>query len=197
MKKLIAALAMICCGSALADSRPVEMVTQHLEPTGGKILRPKDWHYAEYHRGPTYVWTLTREDTRGDQPYETGVKINTFVGIEKATGKTARQYLLDFVARRKAEAKVIATCEESRHEQFTTICLETEEDRFRVRYSLFWGNDGMDVAVVAIAGTTIEQWSTHVETFDRMSAFEIIDLKRFAKSPETPSPRLIGANSYR
>ena len=44
-----------------------EFVTQVLEPTGGKIMRPKDWFYTESQRGPSYVWTLFREDASRDQ----------------------------------------------------------------------------------------------------------------------------------
>ena len=33
---------------------PTEFVTQVLEPTGGKMLRPKDWFYVESHNGASY-----------------------------------------------------------------------------------------------------------------------------------------------
>jgi hypothetical protein len=39
----------------------------------------------------------------------------------------------------------------------------------------------MDLAVVSIAGTTKELWETYAPIFDRMSAFELIDMKRFEK----------------
>jgi hypothetical protein len=64
---------------------------------------------------------------------------------------------------------------------FTRICLETEEGPYRILYSPFWGSSGMDLAVVSIAGTTKELWETYAPIFDRMSAFELIDMKRFEK----------------
>jgi hypothetical protein len=64
---------------------------QVLEPTGGEILRPRDWFYAEGHRGPTYMWTISREDTAGGRPYTTGVRIQLLTGVRNGTGKTAER----------------------------------------------------------------------------------------------------------
>lgn len=159
----------------------VEFVTQVLEPTGGKILRPKDWFYAEGHRGPAYRWTLSREDTSGNKPYITGVRIQAFVDVKQGTGKTAKQFILDFLATKKNESKIVNYCNESIQGLFTRICLETEEGPYHILYSLFWGNRGTDIAVVSISGTTKELWATYSPTFDKMSAFGLIDLGRFVK----------------
>jgi TonB family protein len=164
------------------ETTPTEFVQQVLEPTGGKIQRPKDWFYAEGHRGPVYMWTLSREDTTGHKPYTTGVRIQTFTGVKDGTGKTARQFVLDFVAAKKKEAtKVIKTCDENDQGLFTRICLETEEGNDHILYSLFWGTNDLDIAVISIAGTTKELWETYSPAFDKMSAFELIDMKRFEK----------------
>lgn len=105
-----------------------------------------------------------------------------FSNIKEGTGKTAKQFILDFVAAKKKEAaKVIKTCKEEDQGLFTRICLETEEGPHHILYSLFWGSSGMNLAVVSIAGTTKELWETYAATFDKMSAFELIDMKRFEK----------------
>jgi TonB family protein len=164
------------------ETAPTEFVTQILEPLGGKISRPKDWFYAEGHHGPRYMWTLSREDTSGGKSYTTGVRIQTFTGIKKAEGKSARQFILDFAAAKKKEAdKVINTCDASNQGLFTRTCLETEEGPYHILYSLFWGSDDLDIAVVTIAGTTKELWETYSPAFDKMGAFELIDMKRFEK----------------
>jgi hypothetical protein len=182
MKALLAAAIFAFTISAFAETPPNEFVTQLLEPTGGKISRPKDWFYREAHRGPVYMWTISREDTSGNRPYTTGVRIQTFVGVKGGTGKTAKQFILDFMAAKKNEAaKVVKTCGEEDQELFTRVCLETEEGPHRILYSLYWGSSGLDVAVVSIAGTTKELWVTYVPTFDKMAAFELIDMKRFEK----------------
>jgi hypothetical protein len=182
MKALLTAVVLAFTVSAFAETPPTEFTTRVLEPTGGKIPRPKDWFYAESHHGPVYMWTLSREDTTGNKPYTTGVRIQTFTGVKDGTGKTARQFVLDFVAAKKKEAsKVIKTCDEKDQGLFTRICLETEEGPDHILYSLFWGTSGMDIAVISIAGTTKELWETYAPTFDKMGAFELIDMKRFEK----------------
>jgi hypothetical protein len=159
---------------------PTEFVTQILEPTGGKILRPKDWFYTQSQHGPVYTWTISREDTSDDRTYTTGVRIQTFMNIKNDTGKTAKQFILDFVAAKKKDAtKIISIRDEQDQGLFTRIGLETEEGPYHILYSLFWLSSGQDLAVVSIAGTTKELWETYAPTFDKMGAFELIDMKRF------------------
>jgi hypothetical protein len=183
MKALIAAALLVYTGSAFAQAAPTEFVTQILEPTGGKILRPKDWFYSEGHHGPVYVWTLSREDTTGSKDYITGVRIQTFIHVKEGTGRTAKEFLLDFAEAKKREVttRVLNSCKEQDQKFFTRMCLETEEGPYHILYSLFWGRDGMDLAVLSIAGTTKELWSTYAPTFEKMSTFELIDMKRFEK----------------
>ncbi len=165
------------------EKEPTEFVTQILEPTGGKIQRPIDWHYTEAHKESVYDWMLTREDTDGGKKsYTTGVRIQTFAGITERTGKSANQFLLDFIASKEKEAaKIIKSCEPEEQGLFTRVCLETEEGPHHILYSLFWGTNDLDIAVVIIAGTTKELWKTYEATFNKMSDFELIDMKRFEK----------------
>lgn len=166
--------------SAPAEAPPTIFVTQVLEPAGGKILRPSDWFYHEHHRGPTYNWTISREEPSDARQYTTGVRIQTIVNVDDGAGRTAKQFILNLVAdRTKKATKVIKTCDEKDQDFFTRICLETEEGPYHVLYSFFWGIGGMDVAVVVIAGTPKELWGTYASTFDKMSDFELIDMSRF------------------
>jgi len=104
------------------------------------------------------------------------------VGIKGATDKAAKQFILDFVeAKKKESIKVIKTCPAKDQGMFMRMCLETEEGPHHILYSLFWGSDDLDVAVVTISGTTKELWNTYSATFDKMSDFELIDMKRFGK----------------
>ncbi len=169
--------------SAFAEPAQTKFVTQILEPTGGKIARPNDWFYAERHRGPVYDWVISREDTKGGGgPYTTGVSIQTFAGVKKTTGKSAKQFILDFFAAKKKEAtKVIDTCDPKEQYLFARVCLETEEGPHHILYSLFWGTNDLDIAVVFIAGTTKELWPTYEATFNKMGEFELIEMKRFEK----------------
>jgi hypothetical protein len=157
---------------------PTEFVTQILEPTGGKMLRPKDWFYTESHNGSSFTWTISREDA-SKAPYTTGVRIQMIAGVKKGTGKTPKKFVLDYVAQKKKEAaKVVNTCGETNQEMFTRVCLETEESRYHILYSLFWNNK-IDWVVVSISGTRKDLWDTYDPTFQKMGRFELIDLKRF------------------
>ena len=181
IKTFVAVVLLALAGSALAQSPPPKFVTQILEPTGGKIPRPEGWFYAERHRGPVYDWMITREDTQGGTaPYTTGVRIQMFSRIKDGTGKSAKQFILDFIAAKKEAAKVIKTCEPKEQDLFTRVCLETEEGPHHILYSLFWGSNDFDYAVIVIAGTTKELWDAYAPVFDQMS-FELIDMKRFEK----------------
>ncbi len=163
-----------------AEVTPTEFVTQVLEPTGGTILRPKDWFYVEGHRGPTYMWTLSREERSVGGPYTTGVRIQAFTGVLGGTGKTPERFIHDFAAARRGQAeRVISTREPQDQGLFTRIGLETEEGPHHILYSLFWGSNGLDIAVVSIAGTTKELWEVYAPVFDRMASFDLIDMSRF------------------
>lgn len=164
-----------------AQTAPPKFVVQILEPTGGKIERPNEWFYAEAHRGPVYMWTFSREDTSGNRPYTTGVRIQAFTGVKDGTGKTAKEFILEFANAKKAEGKTIRSCPEVNEGLFTRICLETEQGPNRILYSMFWGSSGMDIAVISISGTTKDLWQTYSSTFNRMSTFELIDMKRFTE----------------
>lgn len=162
------------------DVVPDGFVLQVLEPTGGKIVRPKDWFYAERHGGPSYTWIISKEDV-DKGPYDTGVRIQTLVGVEKGTGKSHKQFVLDFIAKKKKDAKaVFHECEPKDQGLFTRVCLETEEGPYRILYSAFWAN-GSDIVVVSTAGARLEEWSKYSQVFNRMSNFELIDMKRFEK----------------
>jgi len=79
---------------------PKEFVTQVLEPLGGKIERPKGWHYNERH-GNAYDWTITLEDNGKGGAYTTGVRLQCFTGIEEANGQTAKEFMEEFVKQKK------------------------------------------------------------------------------------------------
>jgi hypothetical protein len=158
---------------------PKGFENQVLEPTGGRIWRPKGWHYAEGHAGPKYMWTISKEAP--EKGYTTGVRIQSFTGLKENTGQTARQFVESFIEQKKKTAdRVIKSCEPKDMEHFVRVCLEVEEGPHHILYSLFWGANDLDIAVVAISGTTKELWGDYQETFDRMSAFELIDMKRFS-----------------
>ncbi|MEM1060190.1 MAG: hypothetical protein AAGK14_13155 [Verrucomicrobiota bacterium] len=163
------------------ETVPAGYVAQILEPTGGRILRPEDWHYQERHRGKRYDWVIAQEDLEANKGrYQTGVRIQCFIDIEENTALTPKQFMLAEYQKVKAKAdRVVRYCEEQEDGIFTRICLETIEGPYHILYSYFWMSSGGDLAVVTIAGAPKEEWDNHRETFDTMQSFELIDMRRF------------------
>lgn len=161
---------------------PMEFVTQELNPTGGEIERPKDWHYKEGHRESTFMWTLAKEN-QDDGTYTTGVRIQMFAGVTKATSLTPKEFVEQFVEKkRKTEGvQVVEMCDPQDEGKFKRICLEIVEGPYHILYSLFWSND-MDMVAITIAGTSKELWHVYAPTFDRMNKFKLIDIKKLEEN---------------
>ena len=153
---------------------------QVMEPTGGKILRPKDWFYYEGHRKGAWMCTITKEDTKGGkEKYETGVRIQVFADVSEQTDESAEVFINQFLAQTRKAAKVVHKhCEPETLGFFERTCLEVTKGDYRILYSLFWNND-IDIAVVSIAGAKVEDWEANSKIFDKMRNFELIDLERF------------------
>lgn len=180
-------LAQVWPGSQIAiaaSEAPAGFVNQELEPTGGHMLRPKDWFYKEDHHGQVFSWIISREDISKGGNYETGVRIDTYVGVQKNEGKDAKQFIADFVASKKKGVKLIKVCLPESQGMFMRQCLELERGPKHILYSLFWGNDNLDIAVVMTAESTKEMWADISPTFDKMNSFELINMARFQKSDD-------------
>ncbi len=163
------------------------MVQQILEPTGGKIMKPKNWFYTESQNSSGYVWTLSKEKVSEKGSYDTGVRIQLLAEVKKGTGKTPEQFILSFYEeKKKSVSSVVTTCPVVNQGLFSVICLETIESvpfaggvkKYHILYSLFWGNN-LDVVVVSVAGTFESEWSKYQPIFNKMRAFEIINMSRF------------------
>lgn len=162
---------------AFAEGPPSKYVMQALSPAEGRIARPESWFYRENHQPWTQMWAISREeitdDNGADIPFTTGVIIQALIAVEASGGKSAKQVVLDYVNGKKQTVKVIRSCKEKVVGQFTYTCLETEEDSRHVLYSLYWGNNGLDVAIFSTALTTKDLWASYATTFEKMSEFEI------------------------
>jgi hypothetical protein len=161
---------------------PKGFVRQELKPTGGNILRPKDWRLVEGHRDHVFMWTISKEDSvKGN--YITGVRIQMLMDIKKNTGKTPQEFIEGFIAgKKKAAGKVVKECDASEQGIFTRVCLEMEEGPNHILYSAFWSSESADIAVISISGTTKELWKEMTATFDTMNTFELLDMKKLEEA---------------
>lgn len=161
---------------------PEGFVLQTLEPLGGSVLRPKEWHYSQSGSKQGVVWTISKEPA---DSYVTGFRIQLIAGVKKATGKTPEAFMNDFFDTKKKQVKVLSEREATTQGGFTRIGLETEEPQpgkkaappFRIIYSCFWNNE-RDMAAITISGTTTDLWEEHQETFDTMAGLTLIDLEK-------------------
>jgi len=173
-------LALILTSWAAENPLPKGFVMQVLEPTGGKIVRPKKWFYAEGHNKNSWMWTISKEDTKGGKDkYETGVRIQTFMGIQKLIDKKPSVFIDEFFQKKKA-GDVHRIIKQQKIGLFQRVGIEVTEGDYRILYSLFWDDD-LDLAVISIAGTHKKNWNDYTKIFDTMAAFELIDMSRFDK----------------
>lgn len=183
LKKLVLLLLFISAESLAAEA----MVQQILEPTGGKIMKPKSWFYSESQNGSGYVWTISKENVSTKGFYDTGVRIQLLADVEKGTGKTPKQFIRDFYEEKKKKVNsVVTSCPAVNQGLFSVMCLETIESvpfaggikEYHILYSLFWGNN-IDIVVISVAGTFESEWNKYQPIFNQMRVFEIIDMSRF------------------
>ena len=170
---------------------PKGWVAQPLEPTGGNVHRPTDWHFTSKQESNAIKWFITKEDfSKG--PYETGVSVQMFLGVEKTTSKSPHQYATDFLAGKQSAAKKVHHfCERGRgHSDFA--CLEVEEGNYRVHYQVSWAT-GMDVLWVITSGAPERLWEQNRETLLAVThGAKLWDAKVFlrnlSKSNQTNQP---------
>jgi len=157
--------------------RTDSFVSQKLAPFTAEVMRPKDWFYHENHRGPSYTWIISKEDTKGGtKRYETGVQIQGFFGIKEHTKKSPEDFVADFLdTRREMEGvSTIQMSEEQTVGPFKLITLATEEGGDRIVQTCYWGDgEEFDVVVVILRGTKVELWDAFRPVFDKLGAFDL------------------------
>ena len=152
-------------------------VSQKLAPFTAEVERPNDWFYHEDHRGPSYTWIISKEDTKGGkQRYETGVQIQAFFGVKESTKKSPEEFVADFLETRRTTEGVttIQISEEQTVGPFKLITLATEEGGDRIVHTCYWGDgEEFDVVAVILRGTKKELWDTHRPVFDKLTVFDL------------------------
>ncbi len=123
-------------------------------------------------------------------PYETGLSIQTFINLAGDSPRPHESIALASFEEQKRKGEVVRECEPEQHGLFNRVCLEQVEtlelvqgapEPYRVVYSYFWGQDDMNVFVVMVFGAPERNWSEVAEIYNVMSAFELIDMNRFAE----------------
>ena len=171
------------CVSAQKLIVMLEHLEQKLEPLGGKIDRPESWQYSEQHTPQSWNWIIA-EHLEISGIYEVGVRIQASYELMKLTGQSAKQIVSSYKERKSKEAdRVLNECPAKEQGLFTRVCIETEEGKYRILYSMFWGTNS-DILVITTMGAPREIYDNYQSVFDRMQLFELIDMSRFTKQDE-------------
>lgn len=159
---------------------PEGYVLQHLDPTDGKIAKPRDWFYASKGTPSGWMWTLSAEDS-SNGVYETGLRIQMLVAVEKTTKRTTEDFAKNFLQQKRNSTKVLSDCPASDQGQFKRQCLEVIENiqrpegvrAYHILYSVFWGKN-LDMVVVNTFGAPEEKWEAVRPVSDVMAHVEVI-----------------------
>jgi hypothetical protein len=145
---------------------PEGYVLQRLEATDGQIAMPKEWHYRSSGTRTGWLYTFSKE--KPDRPYETGLRIQMLMDVEKNTKQTKEEFVNSNIeAKRKAVVEVVRECKEPTDAGFfMRKCFEVVENirigidppkPFRVLYTFSWAKT-MDMVVVNTFGVPAEKW---------------------------------------
>lgn len=170
---------------------PDGYVLQILEPTDGQIARPKDWLYLYRPTQSGWMWTISAEDPA--KWYDTGWRTQVLVGVEAGTKKPRADFVNNFLQQKRNAGQVLRDCPPTEQGIFTRICLEVLEviktpsgdRRFRILYSVFWGNQ-IDLVAITTMGTPEQNWDVVQPVFAVMQNLVLVGdgfVDRMARHP--------------
>ncbi len=138
---------------------------------------PKDWHYRSSGTPSGWLYTFSKE--KPDPFYETGLRIQMLMGVERQTKRTKEEFVAGNIdARRKAAIEVVRDCKEPTDAGFfMRRCLEVIENirlgndparPYRILYTFSWAKT-MDMVVVNTFGTPSDKWEDFTQVSNVMS----------------------------
>jgi hypothetical protein len=161
---------------------PDGYVLQRLEATDGQIAMPKDWHYKSSGTPSGWLYTFSKE--KPDPNYETGLRVQMLMGIEKGTKRTKEEFVnANIDTKKRSVTEVVKECKEpSDAGFFMRRCLEVIENirignnppkPFRILYTFSWAKT-MDMVVVNTFGTPTEKWDEFKDVCNAMGSAILI-----------------------
>ena len=159
-----------------ADNVPDGYVVQRLDPLGGELLRPKEWHFRTAKTSDAFVYQISKEQPSA-QPFETGLTINVVPEIAKKTKTASSDYLKRVLDQKKTQAQVVQVDperDEGRFRRFAftideTLTIGNKTQPYRVSYTSY-ADDKKDLLFLFIFGSPKEHWETNQKIYDTMTA---------------------------
>jgi hypothetical protein len=174
-------------GSAAEGPRSTIFERQRLEVTEGSVEKPRHWFYSHRTDGKSITWTLSKEDSRAGQPYQTGFRIQFIPSAAAVLKMPPERFAENLIEQKKAAAQVIRHCPRTVEGDQMRRCIETIEGPFRILYSLIW-SEKLDHLVVTTFGTPVSDWETLRPVAERMSTFTLLG-EAFWKKSNTRNSR--------
>jgi len=180
---LLLALAPSLTGAQQAPLPAVELIDQKLDPTGGQILKPRDWFYKSRSNATGLDWSLSSEDpSKG--PYSTGFSIQLVIKARETVKQDLEPYCKSFLEWKQKSTKLVTlfplTKGISNQGGFTRQGIEVVEQGtgnrsgklYHCTYSMMWSTS-FDMIVITVFETPEEQWSSLKQVQQAMSQFEL------------------------
>ena len=164
-------------GTANEATPPKGFVWQDLELTGGKLLKPNNWHFREAHGNEQLRWTVSKEDPdKRNGGYDTGVAVNVIPQVENSEN-VAKQLVNQILKK----GEVLRTCGPEQVGNMFRACIELIESHqngkeYHVLYTIMWWSNSSMIAYTS-AGTFTNKWNKYRDTFDVMSVVELVSAK--------------------
>ncbi|MCW5198655.1 hypothetical protein VU06_02775 [Desulfobulbus sp. F3] len=179
---LVVCLVLSACWCQAYEDLPIPegYILQYLDPTDGRIAKPKDWYYTSRGTQSGWLWTLSSENPAKGF-YETGLRIQLLLGVKHVTKRSTKEFAQDFLEQKRKTTKVICEHEPVDQGDFTRQCLEVMETLnlpegpvvFHILYSVFWGKE-MDMVLLSTFGTPEEKWQDYMSVSKIMATFDLI-----------------------
>jgi len=185
-----AVLSLALCATCWAQAMvpvPEGFVLQRLEETDGQIAKPKDWFFLRRGTPTGWIWILSKEDPSLG-PFQTGMFIQVFVGVEKGTGGSREAFVQKTLESKRSAAQLLNACPKVDQGVFYRECVEVIESlqrpeksgTYRSRYSGFWGKE-MDIVVFSMFSAPRDAWEEAEPIAVVMSSFMLFG-PNFGKS---------------
>jgi len=172
---------------------------QRLQATDGGIAMPMGWHYRSSGTASGWLYTLSKE--KPEPYYETGMRIQLLLGVEKGTKQPRDMFVDAQIVKKKtsSDVEVIKECALPADAGFFwRKCLEVIEPiqlgseapkRFHILYTFSWSKSG-DMVVVQTFGSPVEKWEEHKPISNAMSGAILIgaNLGKNADRHSQPKP---------
>ncbi len=183
MRFLLASLLCATSLHCLAETPPPlpkGFISQMLEPTDAKLVRPKAWFFNKIKTSSGHIWTISAEEAT-KTPYETGLRVQLLEGVEKGTKTAVDVFAQGFLDRKKAGAKVVRECKATDQNAFKRTCLETEEKidkpdgsrkELHVLYTVYWSK-ALDKVIISSFSSPADKWDAVKTTASTLSALDL------------------------